>query len=222
MFKNLFRPALAAGIALATVTGAGAFAPAAAQAQKVAVVNLPAVVVNSSAYKTAQTQRQTTYAAQLQQAETRRQALQAQLDPLVSAFNTARSAANADQAALQQQAQQIQQVQQQGQNELNQILAPVAMSQAYVEEQINDTIGTAVENAAKAQGVTLILSPDTVLFAENSHNMNEAVLAQLNTLLPSAQLVPPAGWLPRELRDQQEAAAAQAAAAPAAAPVSGR
>ncbi len=220
MFKHALKSALAAAfvptLALATLAGAGAIAPAAAQAQKVAVVNLPAIVVNSSAYKTAQTQRQTTYAAQLQQAETRRQALQAQLDPLVTAFNTARAAANPNQTSLQQQAQQIQQIQQQGQNELNQILAPVALSQAYVEEQINDKIGTAVENAAKAQGVTLILSPDTVLYADNAHNLNEAVLAQLNSLLPSAQLVPPTGWLPRELREQQEAAAAQAAAAPAA------
>jgi len=218
MLKTVLRPALAAGIALATVTGAGAFAPAAAQAQKVAVVNLPAVVVNSNAYKTAQTQRQTTYAAQLQQAETRRQALQAQLDPLVTAFNTARAAANPNQTSLQQQAQQIQQIQQQGQNELNQILGPVALSQAYVEEQINDKIGTAVENAAKAKGVTLIVSPDTVVYADASHNLNEAVLAQLNTLIPSAQLVPPTGWLPREMREQQEAAAAQSTAAP----VSGR
>lgn len=191
-------------------------APAVAQEnQRVAFVNVNAVVANSSAYQTAQQQRQTTYAAQLQQAETRRDALQAQLDPLVQAFNTARQQPGADQAALQRQAQQIQQLQQSGQAELQQILAPVALSQAYVEEQIREQLATAIQNAARAQGVTLVITPDTILHAEASHNLNEAVLAQLNTLIPSAQLVPPDGWLPAELRAQQEAAAAAQAAAPA-------
>ncbi len=216
--KTLIKPAIAAALAATALASPAITTPAMAQAaERVAIVNVPAVIVNSSAYQTAQTQRQTTYAAQLQQAETRRAALQAQLDPLVTAFNTARSQPNADQAALQQQAAQIQQLQQQGQAELQQILAPVALSQAYVEEQIQDQLGTAIENAARTQGVTLVLSPDVVLHAEATHNMNQAVLDQLNTLIPSAQLVPPQGWLPRELREQQEAAAAAAAAQPAAA-----
>ena len=83
----------------------------------------------------------------------------------------------------------------------------------HAEEQIQDQLSAAVESAARAQGMTLVISPDVVLFAEASHNMNQAVLAQLNTLLPSAQLVPPAGWLPREMREQQEAAAAAQPAA---------
>ena len=211
----VMKSALGAVLAAATVVAPVAVAPAAAQEnQRVGFVNVTAVVANSSAYQTAQQQRQTTYAAQFQQAETRRAAIQAQLDPLVQAFNTARQQPNADQAALQQQAAQIQQIQQNGQNELQQILAPVALSQAYVEEQIRDQLGTAIQNAARAQGVTLVISPETILHAEASHNLNEAVLAQLNSLIPSAQLVPPNGWLPAELRAQQEAAAAAQAAAP--------
>ena len=123
---------------------------------------------------------------------------------------------------MQQQASQIQQMQQAGQAELQQILAPVALSQAYVEEQIQDQLNTAVENAARAQGVSLVISPDVVLFAEATHNLNEAVLQQLNTLIPSAQLVPPQGWLPREMREQQEAAAAATTAPAPAASGSGR
>ncbi len=211
----VMKSALGAVLAAATVVAPVTVAPAAAQEnQRVGFVNVTAVVANSSAYQTAQQQRQTTYAAQFQQAETRRAAIQAQLDPLVQAFNTARQQPNADQAALQQQAAQIQQIQQNGQNELQQILAPVALSQAYVEEQIRDQLGTAIQNAARAQGVTLVISPETILHAEASHNLNEAVLAQLNSLIPTAQLVPPNGWLPAELRAQQEAAAAAQAAAP--------
>lgn len=207
--NSIFKPVLAAALAATALAAPALTTPAMAQqAERVAVVNVPAVVVNSAAYQTAQTQRQTTYAAQLQQAETRRAALQAQIEPMVNAFNAARAQPNADQNALQQQAVQIQTLQQQGQAELQQILGPVALSQAYVEEQIQDQLGSAIEAAARTQGVTLVISPDVVLHAEASHNMNQAVLTQLNTQLPAAQLVPPAGWLPREMREQQEAAAA--------------
>ncbi|MEN7536211.1 OmpH family outer membrane protein [Aurantiacibacter flavus] len=211
--KLLTKTALAAGLALASLTAPLATAPAMAQtAQKIAIVNLPAVIANSTAYQAAQTAQQTTYAAQLQQAEQRRAALQAQINPLMTAFQTARQAANPDQAALQQQAQQIQQLQQSGQAELNQILAPISRSEAYVTEQIEERLGAAVQAAAQAAGVTLVVSPDTVLWADNSHNLNEAVLNQLNTMLPSVQVTPPEGWVPREMRQQQEAAAqAQAA-----------
>lgn len=211
--KLLTKTALAAGLALASLTAPLATAPAMAQtAQKIAIVNLPAVMANSTAYKAAQTAQQTTFAAQLQQAETRRGELQAQLTPLMTAFQTARQAANPDQAALQTQAQQIQQLQQSGQAELNQILAPISRSETYVTEQIEDQLGAAVQAAAQAAGVTLVLSPDNVLWADNSHNLNEAVLNQLNTMLPSVQIVPPEGWVPREMRQQQQAAAAAQAA----------
>ena len=219
--KTLMKSAVA-GIAIAAMSAPLATVPASAQsAQGIGVVNVAAVVVNSQAYQTANTQRQTTYAAQIQQAEQRQQALNAQLQPLVNAFNTARQQANADQNALQQQAAQIQQLRNQGQAELQNIMRPVALSQAYVEEQINDQLQSAIEAAAKSRNVSIVITPDTILYADNAHNLNEAVLAQLNRQLPSAQLVPPTGWLPRELREQQEAAAQAGAAQPAAA-VQGR
>jgi len=205
--KIMLKAALSAGLALAAIGSVAVSAPAFAQAaQKIAFVNAPAVMVNSAAFQAAQTQRQTTYAAQIQQAETRRAALQAQLTPMVDAFNAARQQPNADQAALQQQAGQIQGMQQAGQAELQQMLAPVALSQAYVEEQLQEQLGTAIQNAATAQGVTLVLNSEVVLHGDSMHNLNEAVLAQLNTLLPTVQIVPPQGWLPREMRQEQEAA----------------
>ena len=219
--KTLIKPALAAALAATMFASPAVTAPAMAQAQKVAVVNIPAVVANSQAFQTAQTQRQTTYAAQIQQAEARQQQLTAQIQPLITAFNTARGQANADQNALQQQAAQIQQLRQTGQAELQQILQPVALSEAYVEEQIQNQLSAAIERAARAQNVTMVISPDTVLYADASLNLNQAVLDQLNQLLPNAQIVPPQGWLPRAIREQQEAAAAAQAAQPAAA-ASGR
>ena len=216
--KLLFKPAVAIGLAMAAAAPL-AVAPAHAQnAQGVGVVSLPAVVANSNAYQVAEQQRPVTYKAQIDQAEARRAAIAAQLQPLVTSFNTARQAANPNQQALQQQAAQIQQIEQNGQRELQQILAPVSLSRAYVTEQIEGQLDAAVQAAARKKNVTLILDPSqgAVVYADAKHNLTQDVINELNALLPSAQLVPPQGWLPREIREQQAAAAAAQGQQPAA------
>ena len=226
---KLLKPALAAGLAAAALASPAMLAPAAAQqVAGIGVVSPQAVLVNSTAFQTAQQQRPTTYKTQIDQANARRQAIATQLRPLYERLQNESRAANAaqNQAALQQQYSQIQQIEASGQQELNQILEPVQLSQAYVEEQITDQLSTAIQNAATKKNVTLVITPESVLYAAAPYNMNQDVLAELNALIPAAQLVPPQGWLPREMREQQAAEApAQGAQQPAAnnaAPVSGR
>ena len=209
--KSYLKPLLAAGVMFAGVSPMVA-APAAAQVVKgVGVVSLPGVVLNSIAYKTAESQRPVTYKAQIDAAEARRQAIANQLQPLITKFN-ADQQANANNPALAAQRQTIQQISQAGQQELQQMLAPVSLSRAYVAEQIEERVGTAVQNAAKRKNITLILDPNQggVIYSDAAYNLTQDVVNELNTLLPSAQLVPPDGWLPREIREQQAAAAAQA------------
>lgn len=218
--KITFKPLLAAGVMLAGLSPVVA-APAAAQVVKgIGVVSLPAAVANSNAYKAAETQRPVTYKPQLDAAETRRAAIAAQLQPLVAKYN-ADQQANANNPSLAGQRTTIQQITQAGQQELQDMLAPIALSRAYVTEQIEDKLNTAVQNAAKRKNIQLILDPTqgAVVYADATYNITQDVLNELNTLLPSAQLVPPQGWLPREIREQQAAqAAAQAGQAPAAVP----
>jgi Skp family chaperone for outer membrane proteins len=230
--KHFTKSVLAAGIALAAVASPLAIAPTFAQtAPSIGVVNVPAVVANSTAFRTAETQRPTTYQAQITQANQRRDQIAAQLQPMVTKLQTDSQAPNPNQQALQTLAQQVQQIEAAGQQELQTILQPVALSRAYVEEQIYDKLTAAIEAAAKKKNVNLVISPDVILYADASYNLNQDVLTELNTALPSAQLTPPQGWLPREAREQQAQAQAQqaaqqgaapAAAAPAATPVQGR
>lgn len=210
---------------VATLLAAASFAaPAIAQtgstpplavAPGVGVANLEAVVANSNAYKVAQTQRQTTYKAQFDAAEARRKAIAAQLQPMADKFNRDRAAPGANQDSLRQQAGTIQQLQQSGQQELQGILQPVALSEAYVQEQINDKLVTAVQNAMAKRKISLLVNPSAIISANNAYNLNQSVLDELNVLLPSTQIVPPAGWEPREQREQRAAEAAQAGGAPA-------
>jgi len=216
--NTLLKSAIAASLTLGTVVAAQ---PVLAQdsgtlVQGLAVANLDAVIANSNAFKTAETQRQTTYKAQIDQAKARGEALNAQIKPLVDKFNADRQGAKPNQAALEQQAGTIQQLQESGQQELQRILQPVALSRAYVQEQIDGKVDQAVKNAMVKKKVSLLLNPQAILAVNNNaYNLNQDILAELNTLLPSAQLVPPAGWVPEQVREQQ-AQQGQAPAAPAA------
>ena len=226
---NLAKSALLAGLAVLAVStpalaqqraaapaAAAPAAPAGPIAPGIAVANLEAIVANSSAFKTAQSQRPTTYKAQFDQAEARRTAIGNQLRPLIEKFQRDRAVPNANQQALQTQAEAIQRIQDSGNQELQTILAPVALSEAYVQEQINDKLAGAVQAAMTKQRITMLVNPQAIISANNAYNLNQAILTELNTALPSAQLVPPAGWEPREVREQRAAQAAQqgAAAAP--------
>ena len=215
---------LVKSLAAATLMLAGSqlamVAPAAAQAVKgIAVANPTAIVALSNAFKVAEQQRPVTYKPQLDQANARKAQIEAQLRPLATKLQADAQAPNAaaNQAALQQQYAQIQQIEQSGQNEINQILQPVALSRAYVVEQIGDKLELATKNAMAKQKIEILLDSGSVINAGEAYNLNQAILNEVNLLLPSAQLVPPAGWLPRAQREQQaqQQGAAPAAAAPA-------
>lgn len=221
--------ALGSALALATVAAQPALAAkkdAAAPAAStdggtvvpgLGIANLDAVIANSNAYKIAEQQRETTYKAQYDQAKSRNDQLTAQIKPMVDKFNADRSGGKVADAALQQQAVAIQTLQENGKAELQRILQPVGLSQAYVQEQIEDKLNDALKSAMKKRSVSIVLSPDSVIaFNGGAYNLNQDILNELNTALPSAQIVPPAGWEPRQVREARAQQAAQAQAAPAA------
>jgi Skp family chaperone for outer membrane proteins len=230
--NNLLKSAIAAGLmlsgsqlALAQTRTAVSTTTATQVVPGLGVANVDAVVGNSNAFKVAQTQRVTTYKAQFDAAEARRLQISGQLQPMVDKFNRDRAAATANtsagQASLQQQAQTIQTIQQSGQAELQRMLEPVALSEAYVQEQIGDKLNAAIQAAMTKRNITLVLTPQSVLAATNAYNLNQSILDELNVSIPSAQLVPPAGWEPREARDQRAAQAAQQGKAPTGRPSPG-
>ncbi len=226
--KTFLKPVLLASVMLFSAPEAALAAkdaPAASNGPAVpglGIANLDAIRANSNAFKTAQQQRPVTYKPQIDQANQRATQIQAQLKPLIDKFEADRRAATPNTASLQQQYGQIQQLQQAGQDEINRILAPAAASEAYVLEQLNEQLPKAVSQAVAKRKISLLLSPDSVISADNAYNMNQAILDELNTLIPSAQLVPPQGWQPREVREQKAAQQGQAPAQPAGPQPSGR
>lgn len=192
-------------------------------AQGIAVANRPAIVGASNAYKVAMQQIPVTYKPQIDQANTRKAQITAQLKPMYDKLEADSKAPKADRAALQAQYAQIQQIEQAGEREIQQLVEPINLAQQYVLEQIGDKLDDATQAAMTKKKITLVLDAQGILKADQVYNLNQDVLDALNTILPSAQIVPPAGWLPRAQREQQaQAAAQQGAQAPAAAATSAK
>jgi Skp family chaperone for outer membrane proteins len=203
----------AAALALATIPVVTLAAPAYAQSG-VAVANLEGAIEQTNAYRTAMTQMQTTYKAQIDQARTRSTALDAELKPLVDAFNAAQRQPNPNRQALQTQYNTLQQRRQTADQEIQRITAPVTLARAYVLEQFTNggRLDAAVKAAMAAKRVNLVVQPQAVLLAQPAADLTTDITNELNKTVTSVQITPPAGWQPGQ---QQAAAGAAPAAAPA-------
>ena len=189
--------------------------------QGIAVANLQAAIASTDAYRVAQQQRPVTYKPQFDQAQARGNALEAQIKPMIDRFNAARQGTMtpALQTQLQGQARAIQELQEKGKQEIQQILLPAALSEAFVNEQIEEKLNQAVQKAMEKNRVSMLLQPGAVVARANGYDLTDEIVAEINAVLPTAQLVPPQGWEPREMREARaQQAAPQAGNRPAAAP----
>jgi len=74
-----------------------------------------------------------------------------------------------------------------------------------------------VQNAVRAKNVSLLVSPQAVLFMQPTADITSAVTAELDKLVPTVSITPPANWQPGQA-GQQGAAPANAPAPAATAP----
>jgi len=205
----------ASALAIAALSVSPMFAaPAAAQARATAVADVRAAAAKSNAFTVASQQIQTTYKAQIDQQETRGQTLQAEMNVLIAKYNEEAKKSPQNQTALQAAAKAVQDKRTAAQEELGKIGEPVELALAYVEDQISVRMNEAIKAAMTAKKVDLLLQPDAVLARENNVDITDAVVVELNKILPSVTITPPAGYKPGQLvqqRNQQLMDAARAA-----------
>lgn len=218
MTVSLRLPFAALGLMLAPVGALAqtpATAPAAAPAKQfapgVAIANRDEIIAGSNAFRNANSERQIVYKNQIAMAEARRKQINAQIEPLVRKYKDDQLTGSATDTELQLQAQTIQSLQQSGIQELNTMRAPINLSEVFVLEQIGDVVNKAIVAAMDKRGITLVVPPQNLLAFNNAYILNGDVLAELNALLPNANVVPLDGWRPRAEREAQAAQAAQLA-----------
>lgn len=185
-------------------------APAAAQSKMaIAVVDVDRAVAESNAYTVARQQMETTYKANIDQFNSRKGALDTELKTKQQSLEAGLKAANGKPTpALQTQYEELQKRSQEAQAELQRIGRPIALAQAYVEEQISAKLNEALKNAMNAAKVDLVLKPEATVSYQPSVDITPQLKQQLNTLVPSVNIVPPAGWQPGGQGAQQAPAPA--------------
>jgi Skp family chaperone for outer membrane proteins len=203
-------------LATALVAPGLMLATGSAQAQAVAIADPEAAVANSKAFAAANTQIRAQYKAQLDAADARRAAIQKEIEPIATQLDL-----NHDGTVSQEELQagsqakspaflSWQQKQQAAQAELSKLEGPAARAQSYAVEQITGKLQAAVQSAIAKRGVTVLLRPAAVMFVQPTSDLTPVITSELDAVVPSVSITPPANWQP----GQQQAAGA--AAAPAA------
>ena len=212
----------ATAIAASTVVAAPALAQsrtAAPAAPVVATANVDGAIQGTTAFTTAVTQIQTSYAPQIQARATRAQALQTELQTLGATAQAEQNRQPQNATALAAAVNAYRTREQSAQAELQQLSAPIDLAVTYVREQITLKLQDAVNAATTARRVDMLVNSDAVFWNNANADLTQAITAELNRLVPSVQAIPPAGYQPGMLlRAQAQAAAPAVPAAPAAAP----
>lgn len=212
MKKILIASALAlAGLSVAPMTVAPAFAQS---RTGIAFADLEGAIRKSNAMATAAQQIQTTYKAQIDQHGSRAATLQAELDVMTARMREEAGKATPNQATLQTLNKERQDKTQAAQRELAQIESPYALAATYAQEQIQLRLDDAVKAAMAAKKIDLLLNPQAVLVGQGSSDITDAVVVELNRLVPTVSTAVPQGYQPGQLL-QNAARAQQGAAAPA-------
>jgi len=200
-----------AGTTLAHAQAAAPAAPVASAPGYAAVYDPATAVRESAAFKAADAQIRTQYKAQIDAYSARATPLGNELRGMETEIRNLQNTANTPPATLQARVTAYQTRRQAIENELAPLGAPFQRPFAYVEEQIITRLDQAVRAAMTAKRVTILIRPDAVAGLLPQGNITGDVVTQLNSLVPTVSITPPAGWQPGG-----QGAAPAAAAAPAA------
>jgi Skp family chaperone for outer membrane proteins len=197
-------------------------APAMAQSKSgIGVADVRAAAARSNAFTVASQQIETTYKAVIDQQNSRAQTLQAEINVLIAKYNEEAKKTPANQTALQAAAKAVQDKRATATQELKTLTAPVDLALAYVEDQISIRMNDAIKGAMTARKVDLLVNPDAVLARENNVDITDAVVAELNRILPTVSTAVPAGYQPGQLVDQRNQQLMDAARAAQGQPAAG-
>ena len=202
---------IAVGLTLASSAMLGS---APALAQSVGVVDLNAALANATALKTAEAQIQAQYKPQIDAFNARRNAIAAELEPVGREIQTLQANPATPPATLQARVTAYRTREQTAQRELQPLAAPFQRPLAYAQEQAAARLDQALRAAMVAKRVSVVVNPQAVIAIQPTADITADVTAQLNTLVRTVSVTPPAGWQP----GQQQAAAAGAAPPAATAP----
>jgi Skp family chaperone for outer membrane proteins len=181
-------------LAAAFLSAAAISVPASAQVAGIATADTAVAITRSKALGTAYQQIGTQYAAVAQQLQAKRveinnlnaqldtnkdkELTQAELDVAIKAKNPLLTQLDAKQ------------------KEINTLQEPVFLAQLYAVEQIALKYDAAQQAVIAAKKINVILAPDAFVWAPEAVDVTAAITAELDKVVPSVPITPPAGWRP--------------------------
>ena len=181
-------------LAAAFLSAAAISVPASAQVAGIATADTAVAITRSKALGTAYQQIGTQYAAVAQQLQAKRVEInnlnaqlatnkdkaltQAELDVAIKAKNPLLTQLDAKQ------------------KEINTLQEPVFLAQLYAVEQIALKYDAAQQAVITAKKINVILAPDAFVWAPEAVDVTAAITAELDKVVPSVPITPPAGWRP--------------------------
>lgn len=178
----------ATAIAVA-ITAAPAFA-------QVAVADLEGAVAQTAAFQNAQKQIQTTYKAQIDAFNARQTALGNSLKPLQTELQTMQRNPATQPAAFQAKVTAYQTQENKAKEELQKLAAPFIRPTSYAQAQVSEKLNDALKAAMTAKGIKVVIPPDATLAVAPDANLTPEITNQLNTLVKTVSITPPASWQP--------------------------
>ncbi|MCR2833422.1 OmpH family outer membrane protein [Parerythrobacter lacustris] len=188
--KMLLKPVLLAGLSLAATAPILA-TPAVAQVNGIATSSPEAALVQASALQSGYQAINTANANQRQQINT----LRTEINNLQLSLNTNgdREVDQAEWDANPGVTGQIEAKEQQ----LQTLLAPIAIAEYYVVEQLLMRYGEAQSQVITSNGIQIMVEPAALQYSVDGVDVTQKIVAALNTLVPTVSTTPPANWQPR-------------------------
>jgi Skp family chaperone for outer membrane proteins len=220
-------------------------APAHAQVAGIAYANPTSVVAGSKAFGAANQQISTTYKAAFDQIQARRAAAQKEVEPIITQlrtqFDTNKDGqlSQTEQTALQNSKSplldRLKTAQDNAQGEIGRLSNPAARAELFAIESILRQYEAAQLRVVNARKINVVLSPEVFMYAPDSANISQAIIAEIDKVAPTVGIQPPADWQPSretlaiqqqiaqaaQMQALQQQAAAQRGQQPAAAPAAG-
>jgi outer membrane protein len=179
--------------AIAAATGAGSAFAQALPDTKIAVVDSDRIFRDCTACKAANTQLQ----AQSTQLRSSAQSLSAPLQTEEQSLRTAVTAAKGNpDAALQARITAFETKRNAAQQQIQTQQQTLERNVAYVRQQIGQKLGPIISQVAQQRGATIAMDKGSVFYSAPTVEVTDAVMAQLNTQLPSVSTTAPAQATP--------------------------
>lgn len=183
--KNILKVAVLGAAIIAT--------PSFAQ---VAVADLDAAVAQSAAVQSAEAQIKAAYKTQIDAFNARQAALANQLKPLQTELTTLQKNTATPPATFEAKVRAYKAQEANAQRELQTLAVPFARPTAYAQAQVSEKVSDAVRAAMTAKGIKIVIQPDATFAVAPEANLTPEITNQLNTLVKTVSITPPAGWQP--------------------------